>query len=99
MLRAAELQPRTLTVPRPPAGGAMLRNCLYLAPLGPLAFMTGLTGPAFACGASVATGIFATTAAVFFKVCPVLALGASASARAGPQCGVCPCRSQGTRPR
>ena len=51
------------------AGGAILRNCLYLLPVGPLAYAAGLTGPAFACGVSVATGIFAMTAAVFFKVC------------------------------
>ena len=51
-----------------PAGGVMLRNCLYLLPLGPAAYLTGLTGAAFACGASVATGAFAMTAAVFFKV-------------------------------
>lgn len=48
-------------------GACMLRNCLYLLPLGPAALAAGVAGPAFACTASVATGVFAATAAAFAR--------------------------------
>ena len=45
----------------------MLRNSLYLLPVGPAAFALGVTGPAFAAGASIATGVLAATAAAFAR--------------------------------
>ena len=48
-------------------GACMLRNCLYLLPLGPAALAVGMAGPAFACIASVATGVFAAMAAAFAR--------------------------------
>ena len=46
-------------------GACMLRNCLYLLPMGPAAMAVGVAGPSFACTASVATGVLAAMAAKF----------------------------------
>ncbi|MCJ1422128.1 Protoheme IX farnesyltransferase, mitochondrial [Sticta canariensis] len=52
-------------------GACMLRNSLYLLPLGPAAMAAGIAGPTFACTASVATGVFAAMAAAFALVMAV----------------------------
>lgn len=48
-------------------GACMLRNSLYLLPLGPAAMAAGVAGPVFACTASVATGVFSAMAAAFAR--------------------------------
>ncbi|KAK9810964.1 hypothetical protein WJX73_001369 [Symbiochloris irregularis] len=48
-------------------GACMLRNALYLLPIGPAAFALGIAGPTFAAGASIATGVLAASAAAFAR--------------------------------